>query len=673
MPEDKENLFKEFPPVTPGEWKEQIEKDLKGRSIDTLKWKPYEGFTVEPFYTGEDLDRLTYLTESAPGEFPYVRSTGGADNDWNINEYISDSDVHSANKAALDCLAMGAESLTFLCRIEDNVIAGVPVQNKEDMSALLKDIPIDKVPVHFKCGQGASGILALYITEAERRGLNRKSMRGSIDMDPIGALIQRGSYPAGEDRSYEELKSVITYLHRHMPSFKGLTVHGERFADSGASVTQELAFSLASGVEYLDRLTSMGLTADQIAPRMSFSFSIGSDYFMEIAKLRAARLLWAAIMKQYKPKDESSEQISIETVTSGWNKTVYDPYTNMLRSTVEAMAATIGGSGAVHVSPLDSAFDAPGDFTRRMARNTQLILKSESYLNRVIDPSAGSYYIETLTDSVAGAAWKLFLEVEQSGGMVEALKSGKIQDTVEKTGKSKESDLETGKMSLLGVNRYPNLNEKAPAEIRDKRNSVTLKRFQDAKPEKIDSIESLSEYLSKDGSCLADMLPEQHSEPEFEVKPLTPWRAAEAFEELRITTENLIKDPNVGITVFLLPLGNPAMRTARAGFSANFFGCGGFPVINPGAFDSAEEGIKAALESGSKIVVICSSDKEYPAIAPAICEKLKSADVNIRVIIAGNPREHIDELKESGVDDFIHMRSNMVEILKKYQDVVGTV
>jgi len=671
MPEDKENLFAEFPPVTKEEWKEQIEKDLKGRSVDTLEWKPFEGFTVEPFYTGEDLDKLAYLTEPAPGEFPYVRSTGGADNDWNINEYISDSDIHSANKAALDSLAIGAESLTFLCSIQDNAITGVPVQNKDDMSALLKDIPIGKIPVHFKCGKGASAILALYIIEAERRGLNQESMRGAVDSDPIGALIQRGSYPAGEDHSYEELKSVITYLHRCMPAFKGLTVHGERFAGSGASITQELAFSLASGVEYLDRFTSMGLSADQIAPRMSFSFSIGSDYFMEIAKLRAARMLWAVIMKQYKPKDESSEQISIETVTSGWNKTVYDPYTNMLRSTVEAMAATIGGSGTVHVSPLDSAFDAPGDFTRRMARNTQLILKNESYINRVIDPSAGSYYLETLTDSVAGAAWKLFLEVEQAGGIVEALKSGLIQDQIEKIGNSKESDLETGKMALLGVNRYPNLNEKAPAVIRGRADSAPLKRSENAEPDKIESIESLSEYLSKDGRYLADILPEEHTEPEFEVKPLIPWRAAEAFEELRITTENLIKDSNVGMTVFLLPLGNPAMRTARAGFSANFFGCGGFPVINPGAFDSAEEGIKTALESGSKIVVICSSDKEYPAIAPAICEKLKSADGNIRVIIAGNPREHIDELKESGVEDFIHVHSNMLQILRKYQKAVG--
>lgn len=671
MPIDKENLFEEFPPVTKDEWKELVEKDLKGRSFDTLKWKPYENFTVEPFYTDKDLMPLEYLTRPAPGEFPYVRSTGGEDNDWNINEYISENDIKSANKSALDSLNMGAQSLTFVCKIENGGISGVPVQNKEDMSGLLKDIPIDKVPVHFKCGQGASGILALYITEAEQRGLNKKSMRGSVDTDPIGTLIRNGSYPPGEDHSYKELKSVIMYLCRHMPDFKGLTVHGEHFGSSGASITQELAFSLASGVEYVDRLTSMGLTVDQISVHMSFSFSIGSDYFMEIAKLRAARLLWAVIMKQYKPKDRSSARITIEAVTSEWNKTIYDPYTNMLRGTVEAMAATIGGSDTVHVSPLNSAYGAPGDFTRRMARNTLLILKNESYIDRVIDPSAGSYYIENLTDSVAGAAWKLFLGVERAGGIVEALKAGLIQGEIERTGKSKDTDLETGKMTLLGTNRYPNIDEEAPEGLRDRVAPTPLKRSGSTAPDKFDSIESLYEYLLQDGAYLGDVLPGDRTEPELEITPLKPYRGAEAFEELRITTENLIKDSNIGMTVFLLPLGNPVMRGARASFSANFFGCGGFPVLDSRAFNSPEEGVSAAIESGSKIVVICSSDEEYPVIAPEICEKLKSADENIHVIIAGNPKEHIEKLLESGIDDFIHARSNILQILRKYQKVLG--
>ena len=621
MPEDKENLFAEFPPVTKEEWEEQIEKDLKGRSADTLKWNPYEGFTVEPFYTEEDLENLSYLTESAPGQFPYTRGTGTENNDWKINEYISDANITAANSAALESLRMGTQSLSFECMTDNSAITGLSIQNKDDMSALLKDIPIDEIPVHFKCGEEASAILELFINEAVNRGMDPKDLSGSVDTDPISELMLSGTHSLS---AFDELKSTLSELSEKMPGFKGLTVHGEIFGDSGGSAVQELAFSLASGVEYIDRLTSMDLTPDQVAGHMSFSFSIGSDYFMEISKLRAARLLWAVILEQY---DCNEKKISIETVSSAWSQTVYDPYTNMLRGTVAAMAATIGGSGTVHVSPLDSAYEKPGEFTRRMARNTQLILKNESYIDRVIDPSAGSYYIENLTDSIARAAWELFLEVEKAGGIIESLKSGYIQEQIEKTASAKDKDLVTGKTTLLGVNRYPNLNEQTPA---------------------------------------VQLVDTEQDNPEFEIRPLKPYRAAEAFEKLRMATENY----NGSKSVFLLPLGSPAMRTARAGFAANFFGCGGFQVIDNGAFDTAERGIEAAIKSGSKIVVICSSDKEYPQLAPGICQKLKEKDENIRVIVAGNPKEHIDELHKAGIDDFIHMRSNMLEILKKYQDIV---
>ncbi len=621
MPEDKENLFSEFPPVSSEQWKEQIEKDIKGRSLDTLRWKPYEGFTVEPFYTQEDLQQLAYLTDSAPGQFPYTRGTEAGNNEWNINEYISEANIEAANKSALESLRMGAQSLTFVCRSEESGTSGVPIENKADMAALLKDIQIDEVPVHFKCGAAAMAILDLLSSEALNRSISLIDLRGSVDTNPIGELMLSGTYNPSK---FDELKPVISCVSEQMPGFKGLTVHGEIFGDSGASAVQELSFSLASGVEYMDRLTSMGLTPEQIAGHMGFSFSIGSDYFMEIAKLRAARYLWAVLMEQYGCNEG---KMSIETVSSGWNQTVYDPYTNMLRGTVAAMAATIGGSDTVHISPIDSAYEKPGEFTRRMARNTQLILKNESYIDRVIDPSAGSYYIENLTDSLIQAAWELFLEVEKAGGLIEALKSGLIQDRIEETRSSKDEDLETGRATLLGVNRYPDLSEQAPK---------------------------------------TQLTGTVRDNTKFEIKPLKPYRGAEAFEKLRMATEN----HESGASVFLLPVGNAAMRTARAGFSANFFGCGGFTVIDKGAFDSMEEGIEAAIKSGSGIVVICSSDKEYPDITPAICEKLKAHDSDIHIIIAGNPKEHIEELKQAGVDDFIHVRSNILETLRKYQKAV---
>ena len=451
--------------------------------------------------------------------------------------------------------------------------SGISIQNEEDMSSLLKDIPIEEIPVHFKCGTGASKLLSLYVPEAEKRGISPKALIGSVDTDPIGEFILSGSLP--ED-AFGDLKSLIERISGKLPGFTGIKVRGEIFGDSGGSIAQELAYSLSSGVEYIDKLSSMDLTPEQIQRHMAFSYSVGSNYFMEIAKLRAARLLWALILKQY---EIDSPEINIESVSSNWNLSTYDPYTNMLRGTVAAMAATIGGSGSVHIAPLDSAYENPGDFTRRMARNTQLLLKSESYIDRVIDPSAGSYYIENLTDSLAEEAWELFLEVEGAGGIIEALRSGLIQEKIEETRTKKIKTYKQGKPPYSGVNRYPNMNEEVPA---------------------LESIDSLSNKS-------------------HEIRTLKPYRAAEPFEMLRQRTENYTGNKDI----FLLPLGNPAMRTARAGFSANFFGCGGFGVIDRGAFDNRERGIEEAINSGALIVVLCSSDKEYPELAPGDMREVK--------------------------------------------------
>lgn len=620
MDKEKENLFEEFPPTTPGEWKEQIEKDLKGNSFEKIKWTPYEGFTVEPFYTREDLDNLSYLTEQAPGAYPFARGLSPQSNEWIITEYVKEDSADKANNSALEAIRMGAQSITFAC----NDKGVMKLNSSDDMATLLKSIDIDTIPIHFECGSAGKEILQFFLNEAETTGVKLDSLKGSTDIDPIGELILSGN----PNTSFDELKSVLSEMSEKTPGLKGLTVHGEIFGDSGATAVQELAFSLASGVEYIDKLTSLDLAADQVAGHMSFSFSTGSDYFMEIAKLRAARHLWALIAEKY-GADEEKSAMTIKSVSSGWNRTVYEPYTNMLRGTVSAMAASIGGSSSINVAPLDAAYEKSDEFTKRMARNTQLLLKNESYIDRVADPSAGSYYIENLTDMMARASWALFLEIEEKGGLIEALKSGFVQDSIEETRKSKDKNLAIGKDTILGVNKYPNLKETAPGVVGTK---------------------TRVEPSTDSG-----------------ITPLKPYRAAEVFEKLRLSGERFGGNKSV----FLLPIGNPAMRTARAGFSANFFGCGGFTVIDQGAFDDLELGLQSAINSSAKIVVICSSDKEYPELAPGICEKLNSKSSEIKIIVAGNPKDHIDELKNAGVDDFVHVRSNLLEILSKYQKAVG--
>ncbi len=393
---------------------------------------------------------------------------------------------------------------------------------------------------------------------------------------------------------------------------------------------------------------------------------------MEIAKLRAARLLWAQIMEQYPTINESSKLMSIEVTNSSWNKTIYDPYVNLLRGTVETMAGALGGAGTITVKPLDSEYKVPDEFSVRMARNTQLMLKNESYLERVSDPSAGSYYIENLTNAIAREAWKLFQEVENQGGLQNSLESGYIQNSIEKTRKLRDINIANRKDSFLGVNQYPNLEEtissktlmsKAPAEIKNSGNKIS--------PQNKLSIHFATDYLSADDIYAGDLLLENPEGNEHKIITLKPYRGAQAFEEVRFATEKHFEKTGQRPKVFLLTIGNPSMRSTRASFSANFFGCAGFEVINNIGFDTTEEGTRAAIEQGSDIVVICSSDVEYTEFTSEIIKELNASNANLKIIIAGYPKEHIEALKNVGVDDFIHIRSNALEILNKYQQILG--
>ncbi len=667
-----ENLFEEFPEITPAEWTAEIVKDLNGGDIGKLGWRTYEGFTVSPFYTEGDLDAARYITEQIPGEFPYARGNEKNSNDWKINEYIASGSVKEANGMALRSLRSGAEALTFVCEAGHGRISGIPVESVRDMSALLKDIPLDEVPVHFKCGLAAGAILSMFVIAAGKRGFEKNKLGGSVDADPLKALALTGSLPAAGGEPFREIAAMISYLSRNMPSFGALSVSGHHFHDSGACATEELAFTLAAGVEYLDRLTSAGLSIDRISPHMRFSFSIGSNYFMEISKLRAARLLWAHIAGQYGARGESSKKMKIDARTSSWNKTVFDPYVNMLRGTAEAMAAAIGGAETLYVQPLDSTFKKPDEFSRRMARNTQLIIKNESYLDRVIDPSGGSYYIERLTDSLAGAAWEMFKNVEGMGGLVEALKAGFVQGEIEKTGNEKDMDIACGSAALLGINRYPNPDEKGPKKIDSGLPEKALRRSgKNIKAGSEDSLEEMIAFFSEKNSLLGDVLPDEPEKPESGIRRLRPYRGAEPFEELRLAALRHKKETGSAPAVFLLPVGNPSARNARAAFSTNFFGCAGFKIIDGPGFDTAEDGVRAALKSGADIAVICASDGEYPELAPGICKALREKNPDVRILIAGNPKGHIDALKAAGVDDFIHSGSNAIQILSKYQEISG--
>ncbi len=624
MSDQKKKLFSEFPPVSTSDWEAVIEKDLKGADYEKkLVWNTGQGFTVKPYYREEDLQEIDG-TAILPGVFPYVRGNKVKGNDWYIRQNIRVNNIERANKKALDILMKGVNSLGLI--LDDN-----KEYSKEDLDGLCRNIFAEIVELNFVCGRQAENIAGIYLELVQQYNRDYQKVHGSVNYDPLGRLVIKGNYYDSIDEDFERCRRMIN-LTANLPHFNVITVNGRNFHHAGSSVVQELAYSLAAGAEYLTQLTDRGLSVDKVAPGMRFNFSIGSDYFMEIAKIRAARQLWANIVKAYGPSSDDIARMGIHTETASWNISVYDPYVNMLRSTTESMSAAIAGVDSHIVRPFDAAFSKPEEFSERIARNQQLLLKEEAYLDKVADPAAGSYYIETLTASMVDEAWNIFLGIEEKGGYIEAVKSGYIQRKIMENAEAMDKAIATRKMSLLGTNQYPNFAERIekyiPAEV---------------------------------------FKPSHFTEKNAIVETLIPYRGSQAFEALRKKTDDYSRE-NKRPAIFMFTYGNLSMRIARAQFASNFFAVAGFDLINNPGFKTIDAGVQAAIDSKAGIVVICSSDDEYATIAPEICKKLKGHAI---VVLAGYPKDIIDDLKKAGLKHFIHMRSNVLESLQEIQKELG--
>jgi methylmalonyl-CoA mutase len=619
MTEIKQKLFADFAPVTTDEWEAKINADLKGKDYErALVWKTYEGFNVRPYYRQENLESLKYL-DTLPGEFPFVRGNKKTGNDWLIRQNIFVSDFEAANKKALEVLGKGVTSLGFYFTNCENV-------SKESIGVLLKDICLEAAEINLVC-PGDSGkcseIFAEYVAEGK---WENKNVLASASIDPIGTFILKGKL--GEN-AFSKLKTVIEKT-RVLPNFRIIAVHGKFFANSGSSIAQELAFSLAIGAEYLTQFTELGVNIDNIAKAIKFNFGIGNNYFMEIAKLRAARLLWAQIVKAYNPESDCSAKLIAHSETNRYNLTIYDPHVNMLRTQTEAMSAALGGAHSITVLPFNAIYETPTDFSERIARNQQILLKEESYLDKVSDPAAGSYYIENLTDSLVKESWNLFLNVQEKGGFIAAFREGFIQKEIKEMAKKRDLNIALRRENLLGTNQFPNFTEKITREF---------------------------------DSSVFD--PIDLTEEDAEVETLKPYRGAQGFEALRYSTDVYSKT-NKRPVVYMLTIGNLTFRKARAQFSCNFFAVAGFTVIDNNGFNTIEEGIAAAKAVSADIIVLCSSDEEYAELAPKASEFLE----NEILVVAGAPACQA-ELEAKGITNFISVKSNILEELESYQTKLG--
>ncbi|WP_462317841.1 methylmalonyl-CoA mutase small subunit, partial [Marinilabilia sp.] len=616
---DKSNqpLFSEFAPVSTQEWMDKITADLKGADFDKkLVWKTNEGFNVRPFYREEDLKNLEYL-DTLPGEFPFVRGTK-AHNKWLVRQDIVVKDVKEANEKALDILNKGIDSLGFFIENEELI-------TKENVSVLLKHIVPEAVELNFSTPHGNNKLYKLVVEEFAARNCKLEEIKGSLNFDPLGSLTVSGKSCVPVEELLDDA-AVLAGEGKAMPQFQTISVNAKHFNNAGASIVQELGFGLAMGNEYLAQITERNQDINTAAKNIRFNFAVGGNYFMEIAKLRAGRMLWAKIVDAYKPTGLEVKKMRTHCETSEWNKTIYDPYVNMLRTQTEAMSATIGGTDSLTVAPFDQVFRQPNVFSERIARNQQLLLKEESYFSMIVDPSAGSYYIENLTDSIASEAWKLFVEVEEKGGYTAALKAGFIQAKVAETSDKRKKELARRKDTLLGTNQYPN------------------------------NLEAVSKEISED-KAFTD------SEEGNIVEPIQLYRGAEEFEALRLATERTAKRPKV----FMLTYGNLAMRLARSQFSGNFFGCAGYEIIDNLGFETVEEGVDAAKKAGADVVVLCSSDEEYAEAAPAAFKALNGDAI---FVVAGAPA-CADELKAQGIEHFINVRTNLLETLQGFNKMLN--
>lgn len=620
MAESKhQKLFTEFPEVTTAEWEAVIAKDLKGADYEKkLVWRTMEGFNVRPYYRAENLEGIKHLG-SKPGQFPYVRGVE-ENNNWLIRQTIKVESPAEANKQALDVLMKGADSICF--KVKKNFEAA-------DLEKLLEGIEIKAVELNFE-GCGVLTAAQAFMAKVEKAGLAPEDVRASFNIDPIGKKLTLKGRKCGADIKESGIVELVSkYDKYYRVRFVG--VNGTIFNNSGSTITQELGLSLSVAHEYLVQMMDAGLSVDQAARSIKFNFAVSSNYFMEIAKFRAARMLWATIVNEYKPAKKCSCKMKAHAVTSLYNSTVYDPYVNMLRGTTEAMSAAIGGASSIEVLPFDAAYEAPTDFSSRIARNVQLLLKEESRFNQVADIPGGSYYIENLTQSIADVAWNLFKELEGKGGYVAAFQAGDIQKMISETAAKRDLNIATRREILLGTNQYPNFTETADKAVTEQ--TVTAGTC---------------------GCCCGE-------DSDFEA--LHPYRAGMAFEALRLKTDRSGKEPKA----FMLTLGNLAFARARAQFSSNFFACAGIRPIDNTLFASVDEGVAAALESKAEIVVVCSSDDEYATFAPEVAEKLAGKAI---IVVAGDPACK-EELQAKGLKNFISVRSNVLETLKGFQKELG--
>ena len=691
----EERLFAEFTPADEAAWRAAAEESLDGAPFEKkLITKTPEGIDLQPIYTRISTAAPAWQARP-PGFAPYVRGAeplGARATPWLICQEPVGATLGECNRTLLDDLNRGQNAVYLKpdagtrLGLESEATGGLPLTSLAALRDLFAGVDLAAVPVFVPAGLAALPVAANLAALLQERGQKPGVLAGSVLADPLGEWVKQGRLPGGLDAAFGQLASLVTWAKQTGSPLRVVGIDAALWGEAGASAVQELAFGLAAGVESLRRLSAAGVSIDDAASRAVFTWSLGSHFFMETAKLRAARLLWSRAVAAAGGSEAAQRLVSHGRVT-GWNKTVLDPHNNLLRATTEAFAGVIGGVQSLEIVPFDAPRGAPTDLSRRLARNLHIILAEECQLGQVVDPAGGSYYVETLTRQLAERAWALFQDVEKRGGLAAALAAGYPQGVVEKTATDRVAAVEGRRDGVIGTNLHPNLRETLPAATEPSAvrtparprgsaiGSEALDRLSRVAPTEAVALFTAVEGAFTAGATVAEtMVLLRPGLDAAAIKPVLPRRRSEPFEILRRRAELQLAKTGARPKVFLATMGPRKQHAARADFSTGFFAAGGFEVVPNKGFETPEAAASAALASGAPVVVLCSTDDTYPALVPPFATALKAAGATAPcLVLAGLPAtpELQQQFKAAGVDEFIHVRANCAKLLGDLQTRLG--
>lgn len=703
-------LLAEFKPVSWDDWKALVDAELKGAPFEKKMFSPtYEGIVLRPLYTRAEGSRPVGAV-SWPGFPPYTRgsrASGYRGRAWEVSQEIRAASPAEFNDAARSSLQRGLTALNIVLdqatrrgADPDSASAaevgagGLSLATLADLDRALDGIDLAAVPLFIRSGASGMPVAALLAALARRRGVALTAVQGCIEVDPLGVLAHEGRLPQSLAGAYREMAAVTAWAAEAAPRLQTLCVHSRSWHEAGGNAVQELALSMATALAYLRAMEAAGLGVDVTAPRLRFAFTVGTQFFMEIAKLRAARMLWSRLVGVLGGSAEA-QRASLHVRTSLFNKTTYDPHNNLLRTTVEAFAAVLGGCDSLQVGPFDEVLRVPGEFSQRVARNQQLILRDECALTQVIDPAGGGWLVESLTEDLARKAWAVFQEIEKLGGMAAALRAGWPQREVAKVAEERLRNVSRRRDSIVGTNVYANLAE-TPLDVPDadptayharRVREVAAARTTPENAQNEAVLESLARLVGRSGVGLFEGSVEAvaagatlgeitrairiEDRPDDPVTPAGLTRAASGFERLRRAVEARAAVAGRRPMIFLANLGPLKQHKARADFSRGFFETAGFAVVSPPGFRSVADAAGAAMAAAADAVCLCSTDETYPELVPSLLAELRARAAEVPVILAGFPADQVAAHREAGVFEFIHLRADALEVLTRVAAKLG--